>query len=467
MASIIVVGGGLAGLVCGARLVRAGHHVELFEAAPAVGGRLRPIETEHGPLEPAVGEIGWGDANLRALVAALGLEPAGDAFLERRHALVLGGRLHRPRRLHPAEFLFPRLSPRMDRPIDAVFRRPPRWRDRWPVVRALWDAARETGPTPPASLRAIDDVPWHRASLRAFGTRWCTTRLAPALLARTGVDLSAESAAIVVPMLARLLAGGGRSVALTGGLVGLVDALAESVRLRVGTRVEQLESTNDGVRVRYRAGGRSGQALADAAVIALPPSRILGICPKLTPAERGHFESIEPRRSIVLHRRVTSDAWLLRGLAGVTFVRGELPDLRDLRILGPPAVPYATDPFWIRISLDVAAVDEHWNESDAALIQKVDAAFRGSSLGALPDGPSRVERLPEIISVQGRGALARRDRFTHRSERSPRLAFATSALATPDLEGRVTIGMRAAADVCRELDRFEDRPSERRPAASS
>ena len=453
MASIGVVGGGLAGLVCAARLVRAGHDVEVFEAASAAGGRLCPIETEHGLLEPAVGEIGWGDANLRALVAALGLEPAGDAFLERKHALVLGGRLHRPRPLHPIELVFPRLSPRMDRPIDATFRRPPRWRDRLPVARAVWDAWRQTTLEPPESVRALDDVPWQRAAIRAFGTRWYVTRIAPALLARTAVDLSAEAASVVAPMLARLLAGGGRTAALAGGIPALLDALSARVHLRLDTRVERLESSEDGVRIRYRAGGRSGQALADAAVIALPPGRILDICPKLTPAERGHFEEIEPRRSIVIHRRVTSKAWLLRGVAGVTFVPGELPDMRDLRILGPPAVPYATDPFWVRISLDVAAVDDHWNMSDAALVQKLDATFRGSPLGALPEGPSRVDRLPEIISVQGRGALARRDRFVARSERSPRLAFATSALATPDLEGRVTVGMRAAAEISRELER--------------
>ena len=232
MASIVVVGGGLAGLVCGARLLRAGHEVELFEAAPAVGGRLRPIETEYGPLEPAVGEIGWGDPNLRALVAGLGLEARDTARATPAHALVLGGRLHRPRPLRPAEFVFPSISPRMDRPIDAVFRRPPRWRDRRPLVRALWDAFRHSGRDTPPSVRALDDVSWQRASIRAFGTRWCTTRLAPALLARTGVDLSAESAAIVVPMLCRLLAGAGRSVRVEGGLSGLVDALASRLRVR-------------------------------------------------------------------------------------------------------------------------------------------------------------------------------------------------------------------------------------------
>ncbi len=461
MASIVVVGGGLAGLVCGARLARAGHDVELFESAPNVGGRLRPIPTEEGLLEPAVGEIGWGDANLRALVASLRLEPSGRPGLARAHALVLGGRLHRPPPLGASELLFPRLSPRIDRPIDAVFRRPPRWRDRRPLVRALWDSYRQPSLELPESVRALDDTSWQRASLRAFGTRWCATRLAPALLARTGVDLAAESAAIVVPMLSRLLAGRGRSLLLAGGLTSLVDALASPLRIRAGCRVERLETTSEGVRIRYRAGGRAGGALADAAVIALPPSQILKICAKLGPEERGFFESLEPRRSIVIHRRVTQEAWLLRGLAGVSFVPGELPDMRDLRVLGRPVEPHSTEPFWIRVSLEHGSVDAHWNDADSALVQKLDATFRGSPLGALPEGPSRVERLDEIISVQGRGALARRERFLARSERTPRLAFATAALTTPDLEGRVTAGMRAAAEASRELERVASPPPRR------
>ncbi|MAG30702.1 MAG: hypothetical protein CL908_07415 [Deltaproteobacteria bacterium] len=452
--SVVVVGGGLAGLVCGTRLLRAGHEVELIDAAPAIGGRLRPVETEHGLLEPAVGEIGWGDANLRALVAGLGLEPSPDEGVERAHALVLGGRLHRPPPLRRLEFLFPRLSPRMDRPIDAVFRRPPRLQDRRVVVRALWDSLRQSSAAVPESVRALDDVPWSRASVRAFGTRWCTTRLAPALLARTGVDLSAESAAVVIPMLCRLLAGARRSVPVVGGLSGLADALAEPLRLRLGCRVENLETTTDGVRVRYRVGGREGTVLADAAVVAVPPSEILRICPKLTPIERGHFESIRARRSLVIHRQVSDEAWLLRGLSGVTFVPGELPDMRDLRVLGPPPVPYSSEPFWLRVSLEHESVDDHWNHSDQALVHKLDSTFRGSPLGALPEGPSRVERLEEIISVQGRGAIARRERFLRRAECTPRLAFATEALTTPDLEGRVTAGMRAATDASEELRRL-------------
>ncbi len=451
MASFVVVGAGLSGLVCAARLARAGHAALVLEAQPAVGGRLRPIATEFGPLEPGVGEIGEGDANLLALVAALGLEPTGSPLVERSHALVLGGKLHRPPPLRPWELLVPRLSPRIDRPIDAVFWRRPRWRLRRGVVRALWDASRRGAVAIPDSVRALDDQTWSRASLRAFGTRWCTTRLAPALLARTGLDLSAESAAIVVMMLVRLWSGGGRTLPLEGGLASLVERLAAPLPVRLGARVEGLESTAEGVRVRYRTGGREESVCADAAVVALPPSEILRVCPKLTPAERGHLESFQPRRSIVIHRLVSDPAWLLRGLAGVTFVPGEIPDMRDLRILGRPSPSPSPEPFWIRISLERESVDAHWGLSDQVLVAKLDAAFRGSPLGDLPTGPSRVERIPELMSVQGRGALGRRALFEGRSERTPRLAFAAEAFTTPDLEGRVTAGMRGAAEAIDSL----------------
>jgi hypothetical protein len=279
------------------------------------------------------------------------------------------------------------------------------------------------------------------------------------LLARTGVDLAAESAAVVLQILSRLLSGAGRSVPVTGGMARVAESLGAPIRTRLGCRVEDLEATHDGVRIRYRVGGRVGVALADAAVLALPPSQILRVCPKLTPIERGHFESIHARRSIGVFRQISEPAWLLRGLSGVTFVPGELPHMRDIRMLGPAPARYASDPFWVRIAFEPDVVDAHWQDSDQALIHKVDTTFKGSPLGALPDGPSRVERLEEIVSIQGRRALARREHFERRAERTPRLVFATQALTTPDLEGRVTAGMRAAHEISEEVESWRRRPA--------
>lgn len=250
--------------------------------------------------------------------------------------------------------------------------------------------------------------------------------------------------------------GGRRAHGAAAGWTDHVDRTAGGLlSIRTGCRVEGLESTPDGVRLQLREGGREEVLQADAAVLAVPPSEILRIAPKLTPAERGYFESFEPRRSLVLHRLVSDPAWLLRGLGGVTFVPGEIPDMRDLRILGTPEPTTPTEPFWVRISFELAAVDASWTLSDQAIAAKVDAAFRGSPLGDLPAGPSRVERIPELMSVQGRGALARRERFDERGERTPHLAFATEARTTADLEGRVTIGLRAAAEALESLERAE------------
>ena len=258
MASIVVVGGGLAGLVCGQRLVRAGHDVEVFEAGATVGGRLRPIETEHGCSNPRSGNIGWGDANCRALVAGLGLEPAGDAFLKRKHALVLGGRLHRPPPLRRSEFLFPRSAPRMDRPIDAVFRKPPRWRDRKPLVRAIWDSFGSPRLDAPDSVRALDDTQWQRASVRAFGTRWVTTRLA----LRSSRARASTSPRSRLRSSCRCSRGcspvRGRSVPLQGGIVALVEALADPLRLRYSGRKPRAD--RGGRSDPYRSGGRTRAA---------------------------------------------------------------------------------------------------------------------------------------------------------------------------------------------------------------
>jgi len=46
VARVVVVGGGFAGLAAAARLAKLGHAVTLLEAAPALGGALRPVEQD-------------------------------------------------------------------------------------------------------------------------------------------------------------------------------------------------------------------------------------------------------------------------------------------------------------------------------------------------------------------------------------------------------------------------------------
>ena len=65
MGSVVVVGGGLAGLVCAWRLQRNGHDVEVLEREEAVGGRFARTRAGAGP---AAAVLHTGDRNLHATI---------------------------------------------------------------------------------------------------------------------------------------------------------------------------------------------------------------------------------------------------------------------------------------------------------------------------------------------------------------------------------------------------------------
>ena len=73
MAGIVVVGAGLAGLVCAWRLHRAGHDVEVLEGSRQIGGRVR--SESHGSLrvQAGAGFVTDGQRNVLSVATALGL----------------------------------------------------------------------------------------------------------------------------------------------------------------------------------------------------------------------------------------------------------------------------------------------------------------------------------------------------------------------------------------------------------
>ena len=75
-ASVVVIGGGIAGLTCAYRLQRAGVRVQLFEAQERVGGRIYSVRGQFadGQVAELGGElIDSGHTHLRALALELGL----------------------------------------------------------------------------------------------------------------------------------------------------------------------------------------------------------------------------------------------------------------------------------------------------------------------------------------------------------------------------------------------------------
>ncbi len=98
MASIAVVGGGVAGLVSAWRLARAVHDVEVLERETAAGGRMRSerVPTTHGEFVVDRGAqfVASGYRNLRAVAGALGIESRLHRIRPARNAILRDGRLH-------------------------------------------------------------------------------------------------------------------------------------------------------------------------------------------------------------------------------------------------------------------------------------------------------------------------------------------------------------------------------------
>ena len=73
MSSVVVVGGGLAGLGCAWRLQRAGFDVEVLDAGEQPGGRLPTQDVDGFLIEPGAGFFTSNDRILHSVTKRFGL----------------------------------------------------------------------------------------------------------------------------------------------------------------------------------------------------------------------------------------------------------------------------------------------------------------------------------------------------------------------------------------------------------
>ena len=298
MASIVVVGGGVAGLACAWRLQQRGFAVEVLEREPAAGGRLRAQPVEGCSLERGAATLRQADTAVRRLVTGLGLTPVPDAGST---VVLWDGRLHavapeRPLRGAP--------------PLSAA--------GRFGLARLAAKVAALPGdlhgPATAAPLERAHDA----GAVRRIAGEEAWARWVELLLVEAGSPAALEGGdAFQLSLLARARAGLGR-FGFEGGAARLSTALAAGLAVRTGCSVESIETGSGGVRVRYRARGRSHSVVADAAAVALPADRVAGVCPKLTPDERGFFAGARYLPALVLH-----------------LLLDERPGLRASRVLFP------------------------------------------------------------------------------------------------------------------------------------
>lgn len=436
MASIAIVGGGIAGLTCAWRLRRAGFDVEVLERDLEPGGRMRSETREDGfVLDRGAQFVASGYRNLHATAAALGIADRIRPLARPRHAILRDGRLHPAdhdsfRALLGTELLSAGARLRLARLGLELARR---WR--------------RLEPLRPERAADFDDEDLATGLRRLVGDEASEYLFAPAFAST--FDSDPEDLSLAFALLAtRFVLGGFRLQAFEGGNGLFTRTLAEQVSLRLGCEVVAVETETGGARVRYRAGGRETRVMADAVVVAVPGADVARICPKLTPAERGFFEQVRYARGVVAHLLFEQAPPTLPWY-GVSFPRREGFELYGLAVdhHKPGAAPDGAG--LVNAALTARAAARLWDASDAAVADHVLENLAATPLGRLRPFGFAVDRWPRMLPQFGAGYLRQLRRFLTRLERSPRLAFAGDYLVGPYTEAALTSGMRAATEVAR------------------
>ncbi len=437
MARIVVVGAGIAGLACAYRLKKAGHQVDVFEREAAPGGRMRSERRGDFVVDRGAQFIASGYRNLHALARELGIDGAVRPVARASNAILREGRLLPGDWGSPAAFL---ASPLLSARAKLRLARLPfeLWRHR----RAL-DPLR---PEAAADLDALDLATWAR---RTVGEEALEYLLGPALSSTFDSDPEHLSGAFALLAL-RFVASGFRLQCFEGGIGLLTRTLAERVSVRLGYQATRVECDTDGARVRYVAPSGERTWEADAAVVAVPGALVPRLCPKLTPAERAFFEGVHYARGAIAFL-LFDEAPASLPYYGVAFPRRCGLDLYGLAVdhwkpgVAPPGAGL------VNAALTETAAARLAGASDDAVVDCVLASLARTPIGALRPRDAVVHRWDPMLPQFRAGYLPRLRSFLHRSDRSPRLAFAGDYLVGPYTEAALTSGLRAATEIARAL----------------
>ncbi|MCP5040361.1 MAG: FAD-dependent oxidoreductase [bacterium] len=435
MASVLVIGAGLAGLGCAWRLTRAGFDVEVLERHERPGGRLACERKGEALIEPGTGFFTSHDRSLHSVANHLGLGTSVQSVLRYPDAIETERGF---RALRPVE------DPLLLR-SRAVSRRASLRLLRLQFEWLRW--RHKLDPPDPEVVAGLDSRDLASYFDRLVGRELRTQLVVPYVSGLLGFDAEQLSAAYLLRLVDRVR--GARPQYLAGGMDQLTSRLAERLCVRYGCEVTSLESEEEGARARYRAGSREGTAMADAVVVAVPGTRVAELCPKLAPAERGFFEGLRyapstvvhllldeapnvPHRCVVFPRR---DGFALCAVNVAHHKRGAAPAGTGL----------------LRVSLTQAAGDRVWEASAAEVGGLVLDNLESTPFGKLSPREITVHRERDAAPIFGPGLLASLERFANRAERSARMAFCGDYRVGNGAEAALVSGMRAASQIAHSL----------------
>jgi oxygen-dependent protoporphyrinogen oxidase len=443
MASIAVIGGGVAGLTCAWRLRRAGHEVEVLEREPVAGGRMRSerIATPRGEFVVDRGAqfVASGYRNMQRVVDALGLRARLHPVARTSNAILRDGVLH------PGDY-GSLLEIARSRLVGA--------RSKLRLARLLLELARHRSrldPYRPERAAGLDREDLAAGLARLVGEEATEYLFVPAFSSTFDADPEDHSLAFALLGM-RLVLSGFRLQAFEGGIGLLTETLAAQVPVRTGCTVTAVETGADGARITVRRDGRDERVLADAAVVALPGSLVPGVVATLTPEEKSFFARVRYVRGMVCFL-MTDRAPETLPWYGVAFPRREGIGLYGLAVdhHKPRVAPAGAG--LLNAALTAAAAERLRDAPDGAVVDHVVAELARTPVGRLAPIASAVHRWDPMLPLFGPGYLAQLAAFHGRRERSPRLAFAGDYLVGPYTEMALTSGMRAATEIAATVTR--------------
>ncbi|HEY4240415.1 MAG TPA: FAD-dependent oxidoreductase [Kofleriaceae bacterium] len=266
MHDAIVVGGGLAGLAAGLRLVRAGRSPLVLEAAHRAGGRMTTDRIDGYAIDTGVTLLGNRYAAMRAIVDDLALVSAPVGFS-----------------LGVADDATHVRGYRARRPLDVLCDRSLSLRARWAFCRVLWDIVRAGramlhGNSDRARALDRETVAEYVAHLGPGGRELFAKVFEPGLRAALGGDPGTASRVVLMQVVWNTLGAGFWNFA--GGVDALPEAMARVVPTELGVTVREVRRVDGGVEVDVEQAGRARTLRARAAILAVPGHHV----PRLLPS---------------------------------------------------------------------------------------------------------------------------------------------------------------------------------------